>query len=268
MTDITIRWAGPSTATASSTYKIRRSLNNVDWTTLAAAQAATTPYASPHSTLSGNVSHGATSIALVDGTSFSTSGYGILDDASIQWTGKSTNTLTGVTWNTGGGTYLLGSDVYEAHEEYADTGVSITLNAVLYEITHIDGDGLLSQPNFFWFLSPPISDARSCTVIVLIAADLGFELRSGVTVTCKLASDEEFSFSGSHLDSDTSTVKSVVTNAFGMAFFACQKDEYRKTTGASLAQYTFTLDSGGAGEKTFTTTEIPDKPFAFLSDIT
>lgn len=47
-------------------------------------------------TLDGAVSAGATSIVLTSGTGFSTAGNGNVDGDSFKWTGKSTNTLTGV----------------------------------------------------------------------------------------------------------------------------------------------------------------------------
>ena len=265
--DITVRWAAPSTANIGSTYKVRRTLNNVDWTVLALAQPAVAPYASPKSTITANVVHGATSIVLTSGTSFSNNGYGIIDDASITWTGKTLNTLTGVVWKTGSGTYELGTELYEAHESYEDTGITITHNAILYGITHIDENGISSQENFEWFLSPPVGNAKSCTVIVADSADLGFELKSGVTVVCTLFSDAEFRVDGWHLDSGGSTVKSVLTNAFGLAFFQCVKDKYRKSSEGAISQYKFVIGSGTTGEKTIYAQSIPDQPFVLLADI-
>jgi len=59
---------------------------------------------SVNNTLAGNTDYGATSVVLTSGTSFSNAGYGWIDDALIQWTGKTDNTLTGVTWHSGYGT--------------------------------------------------------------------------------------------------------------------------------------------------------------------
>ena len=62
MTDVTVRWAGPSDAASGSTYKVERTLDNSSWTTLAASQAATAPYASDSTTLATNASYGASSV--------------------------------------------------------------------------------------------------------------------------------------------------------------------------------------------------------------
>ena len=48
-------------------------------------------------TLNGAIAAGATTITLTSGTDFATSGKGNIDGDSFQWTGKSTNDLTGVT---------------------------------------------------------------------------------------------------------------------------------------------------------------------------
>tara|TARA_Y100001938_G_C8036202_1_gene403461 strand:+ start:561 stop:1091 length:531 start_codon:yes stop_codon:yes gene_type:complete len=48
-------------------------------------------------TLNGGVSAGATTITLTSGTDFADSGKGNIDGDSFQWTGKSTNDLTGCT---------------------------------------------------------------------------------------------------------------------------------------------------------------------------
>jgi hypothetical protein len=58
MTSITLRWAGPADATDGSSYLIERTTDNVSFLTLAFPQAATSPYVSPLSTLSGNTDYG------------------------------------------------------------------------------------------------------------------------------------------------------------------------------------------------------------------
>jgi hypothetical protein len=160
MTDITLRWAGPSDAASGSTYKIERSLDGSMWSTLAASQAATSPYVSPGSTLASQASYGASIVSLASGTAFSTAGYGWLDEALITWTGKSTNQLTGVIWHTGYGTYASGTTLVEAHESYADTGVTITNNAAIYRITHTDSISNQSPPLYVWYHMPPVPSTR------------------------------------------------------------------------------------------------------------
>lgn len=268
MTSITLRWAGPADAVAGSTYKVERTTDNVSWSTLAAAQAATSPYVSPSSTLNANTDYGATSVVLVSGTAFSTTGFGWIDDALIQWTGKSSNTLTGVTWHSGYGTYASGTTVYEAHESYADTA-TITLNAVLYRVTHTDADGNASAPTYIWYYSPP-SPASSdhCVVIVSIATDLGVEVQSAATVYAYLANDTQFGqLAGQHLDANGSLGSRPTTNAFGLAFFHCWKNSAREgMSGAADAAYTFVLKPG-TGELTVTVSTIPDRDWVLLSQV-
>lgn len=267
--NITIRWAGPSGSAIGSTYKIERTLNNVDWTVLAAAQAATSPYVSVIGALAGNTDYGATSVILLDGASFGTTGYAWLDDALIQWTGKSTNTLTGITWHSGYGTYASGTSVLVAHESYADTGVTVSLNAVLYRVTHISAAGVSAAPTYIWHYVPPTPASREhCVVISSIFTDLGFEARSGLGVQASLAADTEFSdLGGLHLDKGQSATKTATTNAFGLAFHHCWRSGKRSAISGSDAAYTFVLDSASADKLTVTVDTIPDRDWVLLSQI-
>lgn len=265
MTDITVRWAGPADASSSSTYKIERTLNNADWTTLAAAQAATSPYASVSSTLDGDHAYGVATISVVSGASFSSAGYGWLDDALVQWTGKSTNDLTGVTWHSGYETYASGTMLYEAHESYADTGVTVSLNAVLYRFTHTNGSGEVSAPTYLWYYSPPLpSSSEHCVVVVNINGDLDIEPRDVIDAHAYLAESDYVLNSGMYLDAATAAEKIQTTNAFGLAFFNCFRSSARK----SNSQYVFSLDAGigGVPEVEYVST-IPDMSWVLLSDI-
>lgn len=269
MTDVTVRWSGPSDATSGSTYKIERTLDNSAWTQLVAAQAATSPYVSVANTLAGNTDYGATSVVLTSGTSFGTSGYGWIDDALIQWTGKTTDTLTGVVWHSGYGTYSSGTTVNVAHESYVDTGVTIANNVVLYRITHINSSGVSAAPTYLWYYYPPVpASSRHCVVIASIATDLGIEARSGLGVQASLAADTEFAdTSGAHLDKGQSSVKTGTTNAFGLAFFHCWKNNARSPVTGSDAAYTFVLDSASADKLTVTVATIPDRDWVLLSQV-
>lgn len=268
MTDVVARWVGPADAGATSTYKIEYTLNNVDWTTIAANQAATSPYVSPSSTLASNTAYGATSVVLTNGTDFSTSGYAYFDDATIQWTGKSTNTLTGVTWHGGYGTYASGTTVYEAHESATASGITISLNAVLFRITHTNPDALVAQPAYFWYFSPPIAPANCCTVITAINSDIGMEALENVDVAAQLSQDIVFStIGGLHLDKGQSASKVQATNAFGLAFHACWKTSAREAIDLAEVPYLFTLDNGTSNSLLVNVPIIPDMPWVMLSQI-
>ena len=268
MTSITLRWAGPADATSGSTYLIERTTDNVSFLTLAFPQAATSPYVSPLSTLSGNTDYGATSVVLASGTAFSTSGWGWIDDALIQWTGKTSNTLTGVTWHSGYGTYASGSTVYEAHESYADTA-TITLKAVLYRVTHYDAAGNASAPTYIWYYSPPApASSQHCVVIVPIGADLGVDMQDSVPVQAYLSNGTQFGeFDGQNLTPDVGIANSQTTNAFGLAFFHCWRDSARfNSAGGADAKYTFLLLQGKT-PVTITPSVIPDRDWVLLSQI-
>lgn len=266
MADVTVRWAGPADAASASTYTVERTLNNVDWTTLAATQAASSPYVSVSSTLASNHAYGAATISLASGTSFSAAGYGWLEDALVQWTGKSSNDLTGVTWHSGYGTYASGTRLYEAHESYADTGITISLHAVLYRITHTNAAGEVSAPKYIWYYAPPTPESSDhCVVVVNVNSDLGIEARSGISVDAYLAADTDFaSVSGAHLDAEESADKRQTTNAFGLAFFHCWKNSARAETLA----YTFVLDAGAADtSRTESVVTVPDRNWVLLADL-
>lgn len=269
MADVTIRWAGPADAGSASVYRIEYTLNNADWTTLAVNQAAVSPYASPVSALGGDTSREAATVALADATAFSSSGYGYLDDALIQWTGKSGNALTGVIWHSGYGTYAAGSAVYEAHESATISGITISLNAALFRVTHTNSLGLVSPPAYLWHFSPPTSPANCCTVVTVVNSDLGMEARAGIGVQAYLAKDIDFSLvGGSHLDKGQSLAKTQTTNAFGLAFHSCWRSSARQAIDGSHIPYNFVLDSGNSSEKlTVSVQTIPDQPWVLLSQI-
>lgn len=268
MTDVTARWAGPADAGAASTYKIEYTLNNSDWVTIDADQAATSPYVSPANAFVSNVMYGVTSVTLVDGSSFSSSGYAYFDDATIQWTGKSSNTLTGVIWHSGYGTYASGTAIFEAHESATASGVTISLNAVLFRITHTNPDGLVAQPAYFWYFSPPIAPANCCMVVTAINSDIGMEALPGVDVAAQLSQDIVFStIGGLHLDMGQSAVKVQSTNAFGLAFHACWKTSAREAIDLGEVPYLFTLDNGTASSLLVNVPVIPNMPWVMLSQI-
>jgi hypothetical protein len=199
---------------------------------------------------------------------FSSSGYGYLDDALIQWTGKSGNTLTGVTWHSGYGVYASGSVVVEAHESATASGITITNNAVLFRITHTNPAGLTAPPAYLWYFSPPIAPANCCMVVTAVNSDLGMEARAGINVQAQLAQDVSFALVGGlHLDSGQSAAKTQITNAFGLAFHACWRTLAREAVGLVAAPYTFTLDSSSVEKLTVTVETIPDLPWVLLGQI-
>ncbi len=230
-----------------------------------ATQAATSPYVSVSSTLSGNHAYGVATISVANAASFGASGYGWLDDALVQWAGKSSNDLTGVTWHSGYGTYATGTTLYVAHESYADTGITISLNAVLYRITHTNTAGEVSAPKYIWYYSPPTPESSDhCVVVVNVNTDLGIEARSSIKVQAYLAADTDFaSISGAHLDAGQSADKEQTTNAFGLAFFHCWKNSAR----AEDLAYTFILDATETTSRTETVTTIPDRDWVLLADL-
>lgn len=271
--DAVLRWAGPADAVVGSTYKIERNQSGLPegFEVIEAGQAATSPYASHSTTLASNASYGATSLSLTSAASFSSSGYGWIDDALIQWTGKSSNTLTGVTWHSGYGTYATGSTMVEAHESYTAT-TSYDNYAVAFRISHIDAAAKESAPLYIWFFVPPAPASRDhCVVIAQLASDLGIEWSATANVQCYLAADNQFSqIAGLHLNQEGSTINANVqqVNVFGLAFFQCWKSSARAgVAGGADAAYTFVLDSGSAQPLTVTAAEIPDRDWVLLSQI-
>lgn len=267
MADITVRWAGAPDAAAGSTYKVERSTNWASWTTVAAGQAATSPYATIQSTLASDATYGGTSIVLASGTAFGSTGYGSMGDAYFTWSGKSTNTLTGVVWVMGSGTYASGTEVRSLHESYADTGVTVTLHAVVYRITHILA-GVESAPNFIWFYVPGApASSEHCRVLIGVFADVGMEPLEAVAVTCALSGEGDFTSVGnSYIDPETSSLNEATTNALGLVVFDCWHSGSRfAAEGGSVASYVFTI--GGTAAFSVTVDSIPARPFMFLGQL-
>lgn len=266
---IVVRWAGPLDATSGSTYRIERTLDYTTWTELDAAQAATSPYDSPTAVLDGAATFEETTLDLVNATDISAAGYGWIDDALVQWTGKSSNQLTGVTWHSGYGSYASGSTFLEAHESYTDAGVTPTNAGVVYRITHIDSASRESPPAYCWYYYPNVPASRDhCVVLVTVGADLGVDVQAGVSVQAYLATDDQFaSIGGSHLDSNRLPANTAITDDLGIAQFQCWKSSARGAKGGGAASaYTFVLNVS-AGPLTVTAGSIPDRDWVLLKDI-
>lgn len=270
--NITLRWAGPSDAASGSRYKVERALADFDtWVTLAAAQAATSLYVSLTATLAAEANYGDTGISL-NTNSLATAGYGWLDDALVQWTGKSGAHLTGVSWHSGYGTYPAGSTLYHAHESYTDSGVDPSANkAAVYRITHIDPSDRQSPPTYCWYFYPDAPASRDhCVLIAQVGTDVGMGVRADVAVTCELATDDQFAdLGGAHLDKAQSGAgNSQTTNAFGLAFFDLWKSSARGGKGgAADAAYLLTLDAGQATALAVTVASVPDRDWVLLKDV-
>ncbi len=266
---IVVRWAGPADATSGSRYRVERALDSWSFTELAAAQAAASPYVSPSGVLASNATYGETTLAFVDGSGLSASGFLWLDDALVEWTGKTgDDTLTGVTWHSGYGTYASGTVAYEAHEEYSDSGVTPSLGAVIYRVTHIDASDRESPPTYLIYWYPPApASPQHCVVVAAVWADLGVEPRAGVTVSCYLSTDDQYALiGGPHLDQQqASTANDQATNAFGLAFFQCWKSGSRAGIGGeAVAGYTFVLDAEPATRLTVQVATVPNRDWIVL----
>lgn len=279
--DITIRWAGASDATASSSYRIERSLDGNTFSLLAASQAATTPYAVVATTLSADAAFGATTVDLTSGTSVPTAGFGYVDgEALLEWTGKSSNQLTGCIWHSGYGIYASGSAFLVAHESYTDSAVTNTYEAVVYRLTHLLA-GQESAPAYLWYWIPPRPvTSNHCVVIVAIDRDIWapwattVDRRVGVTVQAYLTTDVQFEKStGAHLDANTDSDPSAYynaayTNALGLACFQLPRSSALLTAaGQSASTWTFVLGAENAASRTFTVTTIPDRDWILLSQL-
>lgn len=86
-------------------------------------------------TLDGNITIDASSVVLTDASDFPTAGYAFIKDGFvgevIQWTGKTSNTLTGVTRgedNTTATAHTSGKIVYYVDEDWKDFGASLATN--------------------------------------------------------------------------------------------------------------------------------------------
>jgi hypothetical protein len=221
------------------------------------------------SVLNGNVSYGASAVTLVNANNFSSSGFAYLDDALISWTSKPVpNVLGGVTWHSGNGTYAFGSQVTQAHESLLVQNVTPSLGVILFRITHANSAGEVSAPAYLWYFVPPTPvSSRHCVVITNVATDLGIEPRQGIGVQAFLSIDRSFGRSGGqHLDAAQSLNKTQTTNAFGLTFHQCVKDNARADIDGGVAPYTFVLDSGTAQSLTVHA-NIPDQNWVLLSQL-
>lgn len=262
---IVLRWGGPASAASGSRYRIERTLDWATWTELAAAQAATSPYASKTAALASDVDYGAATVPMVDATQLAASGYLWLDEALLQYAAKSGNNLTGCIWHSGAGTYAAGTVAVQAHETYTDSGVTPTNGAVVYRVTHIDATDKEAAPTEIWYWYPARpATSRHCRVIVALGYDVGHGVQANVQVKARLKTDDQFLKTGLHLDMDNSPANTVVTNALGLAEFDCVKNSGRWAKGRGAASgYEFILNTA-SGPQTILVPEIPDRDWIVI----
>ena len=260
--DITVTWAGPSDATAGSSYKVEYSFDLTNWTTLAAGQAATAPYASPRATLANPAAYGATTLDLsgIVGT-VPTSGSGYVGKARVSWTGKTGSQLTGVTWTTGSGTYAAGTAFVQAHESYSHTGVDGYNYTVFYRITHQQGGQVAPPAYVIHYVPPAPASADHCVLLCVVGTDVaGMARRAGVSVSCYLQDDSAFDPYGGQADANRVTDNTQVTGVDGAVAFQLWRDSaLAAATGGTVPQYTVVLGANETGsEQTFTIQSVPD----------
>lgn len=262
---ITLRWGGPASAASGSRYRIEATLDWATWTELAAAQAATSPYASVTAVLASDVDYGATTVAMVSAGSLAAAGYLWLDEALVEWASKSGDNLQGCTWHSGAGTYAAGTVATQAHESYVHSGVTPTNGAVVYRITHIDATDRESAPTEIWYWYPARpATSRHCRVIVALGYDVGHGVQANVQVKARLRTDDQFLKTGLHLDMDHSPANTVTTNALGLAEFDCVKNSGRWAKGKGAASgYEFILNLA-SGPQTISVPTIPDRDWVVV----
>ena len=266
--NITPRWGGPLDCSASSSFLIERTINGTSWTTLAASQAAASPYNAPSAVLTENVNYLATSIGLSTTASISASGYGLFEDANVIWGNKNASGITSVSWLAGGGTYLLDTEFYETNQIYNDTNVSPS-TAALYRITHTNSASLVSGPNYFWYYYPPVPVTRDhCVVIFHLFTDLGFEPLVGASIVSYLNTNDQFSINYTPLlHFKSSASNTIITNSRGIAYGQYYKNSKRAALeSASDSYYTFSITACGM-TTAFTAASIPDRDWVFFKDI-
>lgn len=266
---IAIPWGGPADCSASSNFKVERTLDGTTWNVLAASQAAASPYISPSALLSENAAYNSSSVALSGTSDISDSGYGMIEDANIRWTGKNAFGITGVTWNTGYGTYVEDSTTFrETNQLYTDIGVSPS-SAVLYRISHYNSSSLTSGYGYFWYYDIPAPATRDhCVVIFHLLADLGFEVIPGASITSYLTTNDQVTDDyAAFLYQKTSASKTIVTDAFGVAYGQYYKSNRRMgVVSASDSSYTFSISACGM-TSALVSASIPDRDWVFFKDI-
>lgn len=264
MPNLTIRWANDVNTTDSSKFLVSFTTDNVNWST-AASQLASSPYASASAILGQNEPYNSSSILLSGWDNFSASGYALIEDAQIAYSGITGSKLTGASWLSGYGTYAAGTEVYEAHESYS-ASVTITASAVLYKITHVDSSNIESAPAYLMYYYPdaPMS-SHHCKVIIDTLYDIGWYSASGISCSAYINDLKDFNIiNGAHiLKNQNPEINHATTNTFGLAVFDCWKNKYVEAVGGALETgYTFVV-----GSNTFTAATIPDQNFVLLKDI-
>lgn len=264
MPNLTVRWANPYNTSASSYFLVSQTTDNTTWSD-SASQIATSPFASASALLGQNETFNSGSILLSGWNGFSSSGYTLIEDATVGYSNISGSTLTGASWLSGYGTYAANTSVYQAHESYSASS-TITASAVLYKIIHVDSASNQSPPSYLLYYYPdaPMS-SHHCKVMIDTLYDIGWYAASGISCSAYITDTNDFNnITGANLLSNKNgTINTASTNEFGLAVFDCWKNKYVEKQGGVLESgYTFKVDA-----VTFTVSEIPDMNFVLLKDI-
>lgn len=273
MTDITIHWSGPPECVDGDSYDIDADFNTPgSYESIAAAVAATAPFASPQTTLVNALlaDRDDVSIELTDATGFSNDDVVNLTTENALLGGKSGNTFVASVRGFGSNVALahaIGDTVTKLHESRVEDVNFAGRSIIRFRITHIDGSGNRSVPAEFvaWNVPPPPNN-RMATLYGIVINPAG-EPVSGVNITIQMDDTDNYvNPVGAMLNMATSTV---VTDNDGFWYTFVPRDIFHSAIDpAGGDPITIKVNAGLTNEFSRSVSAIPNRALVNILDVT
>jgi hypothetical protein len=252
-TEVTIRWAAASDATATTDYQILNDAVQAGTFVSVATSDATdrgdgsyTPYTT---TLNGNVLANATSLTLTDAGNFAENDYVLVRYEVIKLGPQTDNTFNGCLRAQAGTLsrdHPTGSAVEHMHESYVDTVDFTTRQVVRYKVVRVENTAE-SLPFEMLAVRPTLPpDATLCTVYGIVENMAGVP-QAGVAVSLALTPDDSLDPSTGELISTTAQTTVTDTEGYFEVFVP------RNVARLNAAELTLTI-----GEVEWIIASVPD----------
>lgn len=252
----TLRWAGPSDATADDDYLVYADMTTANVFELIVTQAATTPYVSPTTTLADDIEADAVSIPLTSAADFADDDYAMIGREPVLLDGKSTNTFAACTRAAGKGlaeAHLTGTVVTLLHESYAHTGVvwNAGRSLIRYRVVRRDVNGEDSVAAEALAFNLPKPDNTDYIIIFVPVVDTKGDPVADVAVSLIIADEDNITLQGEMIYAQKETK---TTAADGMVYFEVAKDSIHR----GGDKFVITIGEGTPAEVKREFLDVPD----------
>ena len=252
----TLRWSGPADATANDVYDIYADMTTANVFELIDTWDATTPYASPTTTLVLAIEAEDVSLQLTDAANFSNDDSVMVDREPIVLDGKSGNTFATCTRAAGKGlaeAHAEGATVTKLHEEYVHSGVvwNEGRSLIRYRVVRRDSGGDESVAAQALAYNLPKPDNTDYIVIFVPVIDTKGYPVADISVSLIINDEDNITAHGEMI---YATKETKTTAADGMVWFQVAKDSIHR----GGDKFTIAIGEGTPAEVKREFLDVPD----------